>query len=228
MKKYELHAHTSNCDIYAKCSGAEIVKLYADAGYSGIVITDHYFCHFTAWFGDQLVNADKSQLIKRYLNGYYSAKNEGEKIGFAVLPGAEVRFNGTINDYLVYGLNEEDFYTLPILNELNGLNELIDVLPDNALVVQAHPFRNNMTVCDPSPLFGIEVYNGATDDYRNQMAENFAIHYNKAMTSGSDFHSCHSLARGGIITESEINTPNDLISVLRCGKYSLIKTPKGK
>ena len=46
MNKYELHAHTSNCDIVAKLSGADLVRLYHDKGYSGIVITDHYFADF--------------------------------------------------------------------------------------------------------------------------------------------------------------------------------------
>ena len=46
MNKYELHAHTSECDLVAKLSGAELVRAYADRGYSGMVITDHYFSIF--------------------------------------------------------------------------------------------------------------------------------------------------------------------------------------
>ena len=43
MPRYELHCHTSECDLAAHASAAELVRLYHAAGYSGMVITDHYF-----------------------------------------------------------------------------------------------------------------------------------------------------------------------------------------
>ena len=223
MYKFELHAHTLECDKAAKVSGAEIVKLYRDIGYSGIVITDHYFSTFFDWFKDEIDINDHKKTIDRYLKGYYSARNEAEKTSFTVLSGCEVRFDGTINDYLVYGLEEKDFYDLPLLNRLNNVKELVETLPDYALVVQAHPFRDNMTVINPEHLFGIEVYNGCTDKFRNQMARIYAEHYRKAVTSGSDFHSEPRLGKGGIITKQKIITQKDLTNVLRSGDYSLIE-----
>ena len=223
MYKFELHAHTSECDKVAQVSGAEIVKLYRDAGYSGIVITDHYFSLFYEWFKDEICLNDHKKIITRYLKGYYSARNEGEKTGFSVICGAEVRFDNTINDYLVYGLEEKDFYELPLLNRLKNVDELVEVLPDNAIVVQAHPFRDNMTVCSPAPLFGIEVHNGGTDKFRNEMAKIYANHYKKPVTSGSDFHGVSQLAKGGIATKQKIYTSKDLVIVLRSGDYSLIE-----
>ena len=46
MNKYDLHIHTKECDKCAELSGGEIVRLYKDAGYDGIVVTDHYFSLF--------------------------------------------------------------------------------------------------------------------------------------------------------------------------------------
>lgn len=223
MYKYELHAHTAECDKAAALSGAELVKAYADKGYSGMVITDHYFSLFFDWFRDELAGKDHQQIISRWLNGYYSARSEGEKIGFTVLSGAEVRIDDTINDYLIYGLEEQDLYALPLLNRMKSIDEVIDALPEYACVVQAHPFRNNMTVCDPSRLFGIEAYNAGTEKFRNQMAKSFAEHYQKAMTSGSDCHGEGAVGKGGIITARPIRFPADLTSILRCGDYSLIE-----
>jgi hypothetical protein len=154
----------------ATLGGAELVRLYSEAGYSGMVITDHCFSLFYDWFRDDLCNADHERIIDRYLRGYYAAQNEGEKRGFSVLCGAEVRFDGTVNDYLVYGLEDHQLYHLPLLNRLKNLDELLDVLPNQALVVQAHPFRDNMTVISPTNLFGIEVYNGGTESFRNDLA----------------------------------------------------------
>jgi len=98
------------------------------------------------------------------------------------------------------------------------------VLPANAVIVQAHPFRDNMTVCTPESLFGIEGYNGNTEKFRNEMAKLFAKHYKKAITSGSDFHNMSHLARGGIITQRKIYTSKDLADTLRGGEYSLIES----
>lgn len=223
MGKFELHVHTKECDIVACSYAADIVKMYHDAGYDGLVITDHYFSCFYDWFADELIGLSDRDVAKRRLKGYYEAKNEGEKLGFSVLPGAEVRFDGTINDYLIYGLDEDFFLSCPVLNRLKNLEELKRVLPEEALIVQAHPFRNKMTVCDPTPIFGIEVYNGGTEPFRNEMAELFASHYEKAMTSGSDFHSSGALGRGGIFCEEKISCPQDLVRVLKSGNYRLIK-----
>lgn len=222
MNKYELHSHTAECDRVARLGGKELVRLYREAGYSGIAITDHYFSLFYDWFGEELHSREHKCIIDRYLRGYYAAREEGERCGFTVLCGAEVRFDNTINDYLVYGLEESDFYNMPLLNRLKGVEELKAALPEQALIVQAHPFRDNMTVCNPENLFGIEVHNGGTEPFRNQMARIYAEHYGKAMTSGSDIHGIGALAKGGICTDHNIQTAEDLVKVLRGGEYSLI------
>lgn len=226
MPRYELHAHTSECDVAAHASGAELVRIYKDAGYDGMVITDHYFAHFYNWFADELAGKDHRTVMERRLRGYYSARNEGEKLGFTVLPGAEVRFNKSlfgINDFLVYGCDEEFFLTAPRLNELSTLEELYALLPENACVVLAHPFRVRMTVMDPSLLFGIEGYNGLTESFRNKQAEAFAGFYGKPVTSGSDCHHPDHAAKGGIDTPRLIRTPKDLTDVLWSGDYTLYR-----
>lgn len=222
MYKFELHVHTAECDKCAELSGAELVRAYRQKGYSGMVVTDHYFSYFFNWFSDELDGKDKDKVIERWLKGYYAARAEGEKTGFTVLPGAEVRIDGSINDYLVFGLLEKDFYSLPYLNRLDSIDEVIRLLPDYAHVVQAHPFRNGMTVCDPSGIFGIEVFNGGTEPFRNEMAHTFAKHYGKAMTSGSDCHGLSAVGKGGIITDSPIKTSSDLSRILKSGDYRII------
>jgi predicted metal-dependent phosphoesterase TrpH len=223
MYKYELHAHTSQCDKVARLGGAELVRAYADKGYDGIVITDHYFSIFFDWFKDEINEKNHKETVERWLRGYYDAKNEGDRIGFTVLSGAEVRIDGTINDYLIYGLEAKDFFNLPFLNRMKSIDCVLDVLPPHALAVQAHPFRDKMTVCDPSKLFGIEVYNAGTSDFRNSMAQLWAEHYQKAMTSGSDCHKESAVGLGGILTNERIRSSKDLIRVLTSQNYQLIK-----
>ncbi len=226
MFKYELHAHTSDCDKCALLSGKELVRAYHDAGYDGMVITDHYFSLFFSWFGDELKGLSHDKVIERYLKGYYSAINEAEKYGFTVLCGAEVRLGDSINDYLVYGLDEQDLYSLPLLCECKDLSDLRSCLPQKALIVQAHPFRNGMTLCDPDLLFGYETFNNGTDGYRNALAYDFAEHYGKHMTSGSDCHSSEAVAKGGIETKNKIICADDLKNTLISGDYLLITPAK--
>ena len=222
--KYELHSHTNECDRGAKLSAAELVHLYKEAGYDGMVITDHYIERFyTIWFPEDVKGLTHQQQVKRWLRGYYAAKDAGDQIGFTVLPGAEVRFDGHPNDYLIYGLHEDYFYTVPRLNELKNVNELLSLLPPDVCVVQAHPFRDGMEVANPAGLFGLEVFNGGTEKFRNDMAKQFALHYGMPMTSGSDIHGMNRLGKGGIETNVRIQTPEDLIAVLRSGKYTLIE-----
>lgn len=224
MYKYELHLHTSECDLVAQSSGAECVRLYHEAGYDGMVVTNHYFATFFDWFADELQGADHRRIIDRLLRGYCNAREEGEKRGFTVLVGAEVRFADSANDYLIYGADEDFFYNAPLLHRLSGVEELISLLPENVLVVQAHPFRDGMTVRDHSCLFGIEGYNGNNEPFRDEMAKVFARHYGKPMTSGSDYHDPAHLAKGGIITEHKISSPSELSRLLKSGEYSLIES----
>ncbi len=222
--KYELHSHTRECDRGATLGGAELVHLYKDAGYDGIVITDHYIERFyTRWFRDEVEGLTHRQQVFRWQKGYLAAKEAGEELDFAVFAGAEVRFDGHPNDYLIYGLHEEFYYSVPRLNELNNLEELLALLPAEVCVVQAHPFRDDMEVKTPIGLFGIEVFNGGTEQFRNEMARQFAMHYELPMTSGSDSHNIKRLAKGGITTDRRIRTPEDLIYVLRSGQYALIE-----
>ena len=226
MPLYELHAHTSECDIAAHASAAELVRIYHAAGYDGMVITDHYFSQFYRWFADELAGMSHRAVMARRLKGYYAARNEGEKLGFTVLPGAEVRFDRSsygINDFLVYGCDEEFFLTAPQLNELTSLEELNAILPGNACVVLAHPFRVGMTVMDPAPLFGIEAHNGLTEPFRNRMAEDYAARFAKPLTAGSDCHHRDHACKGGILTNRPIRTPVDLTDVLRSGDYTLYR-----
>ena len=225
MFRYELHVHTSECDLAAQASAAELVRRYHEAGYDGMVITDHYFSLFYDWFAAELVGADHRRTMERRLRGYYAAREEGERLGMTILPGAEVRFDHSpygVNDFLLLGCDEEFFLTAPRLNELNSVEALNALLPEGACVVWAHPFRNGMTVMDPAPLFGIEGYNGGNTPFQNHLATLLAAHHGKATTGGSDCHGLPAAARGGIETARRILTPKDLCEVLRSGEYGVV------
>lgn len=223
MYQFELHAHTRECDPTAYIMAEDLVSMYAEKGYQGLVITDHYIHLFDEWFRDEVANMNHRERIKRWLRGYEVAKKKAEEYGMTVLLGAEVRFDGYPNDYLVYGADEEFYYQAPRLNQLKNIHEMMALLPEDVCVVQAHPFRRNMVVEAPEAVWGLEVHNGGTPTFHNELARQCALHYGKCMTSGSDTHIPLAVGRGGIQTEEPILTQKDLIRTLRSGAYTLIQ-----
>lgn len=222
----EMHCHTAENDKCVSLSAAEIVEEYKNAGYDGIVITNHFFGLALEWYKQELAGCGHRGIIDYYLRGYRNAKLAGERLGMTVLLGIELRFDGTINDYLVYGIDESFLYNSPLLNTLE-LDSFLKILPENALVYQAHPFRNGMTITPPSKLYGVETFNGGTAPERNGFAELWAEEYSLKKISGSDFHRIEHLARGGIVLEKTVANVDELVCELRAERYSLIKNMRG-
>ena len=221
--KFELHTHTKENDIVVTKNAPEIVKMYHDKGYEGMVITNHLFDLSFEWYKDELQNAPHKKIIDHYLTGYRNAKKAGDALNMVILLGLELRFDNTINDYLVYGIDEDFLYNSPLLNTLT-LDEFLKNKPENALVYQAHPFRDNMTITNPKKLFGVEVYNGGTTKLRNEMANMWADLHGLKKISGSDYHVLQHLARGGVNFYSRVETVQELVTELNYEGYTLIKT----
>ncbi|HHV59362.1 MAG TPA: transposase [Clostridiaceae bacterium] len=222
MYKYDTHVHTDETSRCGKVKARDVVRLYKEAGYNGVVITDHYF----SGFFDNSPGITWEDKIDDYLKGYRIALDEGNKLGLTVMFGIEIKFDCEPNDYLVYGMDEEflkenkELYKLDLAKfvELKKLKDF--------LIYQAHPFRKSMLRAEPNLLDGIEVYNGnPRHESNNDIAYRHALSNGLKMISGSDFHQVVDLARGGIITNKKINTINDLFITLKKDEIAeLIKT----
>ena len=220
--KYDTHVHTSETSPCGKIAAADLVRLYKDAGYHGVVITDHYyedfFSHkfFKKW----------NEKVDTFLSGYKNALKEGEKQGLQVIFGIEISFTENHNDYLVYGIDEKFLKENKELYKL-GLKEFKNLTSDKGIIIiQAHPFRQFMIQANPVLLDGVEVYNGnPRHSSNNSRAYEYALKNNLKMTSGSDFHQLQDLARGGILIPEKISTPAELVQVIKENKIiELIKT----
>ena len=220
--KYEIHSHTKNTSRCGQLDAEELVRLYKDAGYSGIVITDHYspMTFKPAEF------FNKSKALEHYLQGYRKAK-QFEDESFSVLLGMELRFYATVNDYLVYGITEEMLYQLPFLLPLYIKRASKLLRQKGCLFLQAHPFRQLITRANPKYLDGVEVFNGKATKEANELSERWANEINaKIKTSGSDCHRKTGVGLGGIITTEPIKTNDDLVRILKSGEYKLIKNQR--
>jgi len=219
--KYETHFHTSETSPCGKVPAAEGVKMYSEAGFTGIVVTDHY-CRS---FFDRQLGSSWENRMDAFLRGYRHALEAGSKMGIDIHLGMELRFDENLNDYLVYGFDEDFLFKNSELYKL-GLKKFRELTAGTGIVtVQAHPFRPGMIPADPKLINGIEVYNGnPRHDSANCLAHSYASENGLLMISGSDFHRPEDVARGGILIKDRIG-PGSFAKILQENKVTgLIRT----
>ena len=223
MYKTELHLHTSPASVCGRVSPEGVVEHYLKNGYSTIVITNHMtpslFKDFSSK-GQSFENA-----IEFYLNDYYRAKRHaGDRMN--VLLGMEFRNYENVNDYLVYGITDDFLYKAKDLTGMK-LRDAINVIRQNgALVFQAHPCRNGITVTDPRYLDGIEAGNFCViREDRNDISEAWAKKYRLKKVYGSDYHAMSQMCGAGILTDIPITSNMQLLDVLKSQNF---KATNGK
>ena len=216
-----MHFHTKNTSNCANVKAEIAVEEYINAGYDGIVVTDHLSPSTYMKYGRELLPWNKK--VDFFLRGYKAAKKTANG-RIPVLLGMELRFRTSEgdNDYLVYGLNEEFLYLHSELLNLN-IKQFYELCQKHGfLVFQAHPFRVGMKVTNPKYLDGIEIYNGnPRHNSNNDIAEMWAKKYDLMVTSGSDYHEISDLGTGGIYFNKEITDNKTLVEELLKKDYEL-------
>ena len=141
--KWELHAHCCETSLCGHVPAEELVKSYSGAGYTGLVLTDHY----NEKTLDALTGTPEEK-VEKWLRGYEIARKTGEECGLTVLFGLEARLPANENDYLIFGATPALLREHPLLHlqTLPALHALVHSC--GAILVQAHPFRE---VCAPAP-----------------------------------------------------------------------------
>ena len=217
----EMHLHTSESSVCAEMSAADIVRLYHNLGYKTLIITDH----MSDWYVKN--TPDPKKRIDKFLLGYRAAFSEAGKIGMNVLPAMELNIKTKPNDYLLYGANEEIFYSNPDLPSFSE-KELREFAKINGLlIVQAHPFRGECRPASPENIDGVEVWNGHPGWFSPEQslkAEAFADKYGLIKTAGSDFHGGKCVAGTGLLFPEEIKNWEMVLVLLKTGKFSPIKS----
>lgn len=223
MYKIETHLHTHYASSCSKLDEKQIVDGFLAAGYHGVVITDHYHRN-TKWF----CFSEKPDLVA-FLQGYEKVKEEGRRRGLRVYRGAEVRFDGDPNDYLVYGFSDALLARPEKIFEM-GLQAFSELArQDGALLVQAHPCRHSpYEICRPAPaafLDGVEIFNGnPAADNRNMEASAFAmVNPQLIRLSGTDCHNTVEIGLSGILMERLPENDREFVEMLKERQYSTIR-----
>ena len=222
MYKIETHLHTARCSHCGRLSAREIVEGYKAAGYSALVVTDHYNRATFEMLGVDL--ASREDKLYRFLEGFRQVREEGARAGLVVLPGAEVRFDECMNDYLVYGFGEELLGDPEAVFSM-GIAAFAPIARrQGALIVQAHPYRHDCTPAIACYLDGVKTVNGNPRHHNhNDRAEEYAREFGLLRLAGSDCHQPEDIGGTGILTRELPDTPQALIDLIRSGRYTLLE-----
>lgn len=221
----ELHMHTSQSSACGMGTPAEMVAAYLQAGYDGILLTDHFLNGNTC--------VDRSQpwekQIDDYCLAYEMAKAEGDKVGLAVYFGYE--FNYYTTEFITIGMDKNWLKAHPEIMTMTPEEYLQLVRRDGGINIHAHPFREEKYIHThrfyPDLVDAVEVLNlGNKKQVFNDRAYEYAVKHHLPMTSGSDCHSPKGKKGAGIALEKKPESIQDIISCIRSGKgYKVLGLP---
>jgi predicted metal-dependent phosphoesterase TrpH len=225
--KYETHLHTSQGSDCAQTTGADMADHYKANGYTGIIVTDHFFGGNVA----RRISADLlwKTRIAMFCEGFEDAKRRGDEIGLDVFFGFEFAFLGT--EFLVLGLDKDWLTENPqILNmSLRAVLRLFRAA--GGFVIHAHPFRAadyiEMIRLLPDCVDAVEVFNGGNArslrTRPDKAALQFAELYELPVSSGTDIHSHFQPPSGGIALEQPAANLEDICSAIRERRCELLR-----
>ena len=212
--------HTLPVSRCARYNVRENLEFYKSLGYDGIFITNHFL--------DGNINIDKSlpyeEKVKFYFSDYHEALALSDEIGIKIFLGVEISYRGT--DFLIYGLDEEWYLSHPEIMDMKKSEELPYLALHGALVVQAHPYRQDRHIDHirlfPHCIEGVETINACRTELENRMADIFADSYGFVKTAGSDNHIASRLNHlAGMESETPLVNEADFIKRVRNSEMKL-------
>lgn len=214
---YETHMHTKEASACARCSGDEMARAYKEAGYAGVIVTDHN------WGGNTCVDRSLpwEEWLDLFFTGYDNAKKTGDEIGLQVFRGYEAGYGGP--EFLIYGLEKEDMKKHPEIKTASPEEQYKLVKELGGMVIQAHPYREEWYI-DKVRLFpdcvdGAETINAThssskSTSHNKPVFDERAVVYAKEhefpQTAGSDQHSTF-LFGGGVAFPTKLESIQDYI-----------------
>lgn len=200
---YETHMHTSEGSACAQNTGAEMARAFAEGGYTGIIITDHFF------YGNTAVDRSLpwSDWVENFCLGYEHARAEGDKLGLQVFFGWESGYQGT--EFLIYGLDKQWLLAHPEIRDATVQEQFALVHKGGGMVCHAHPFREASYISEirlfPAYVDAVEGVNATHSSLAerslhhpefNDRAIAYAKQHGFPLTAGSDQHNMDMIGGG--------------------------------
>lgn len=231
-----MHLHTKGNSVCAKETPKDIIDAYKNAGYDGIVCTNHFskFIYYK-YFAQYKTEQEKVNAI---LNGFYKLKEIGAENGIDVFFGLELAilrddyhnvFRRKCEELLVYGITDEEFRRYNVrLAEMNYKQLYEFANKHNWIIAQAHPYRARTKLANPKYLHAMEVYNGHPGHYdRNELAKERGEQYRLIPVAGSDFHNLGGEGTG-LMFDTKVNDEQNLVQLLKNTSPKIFMRNKGE
>lgn len=227
--KYDIHVHSKEGSPCAHDLARELAKAYANGGYAGFVLTDHFYKSHIMSDGSY-----KNGVMRNY-NAFLEAKDEGKKCGVDVFFGIEFRYNG--DDFLTFGIDLDFLLANEDIFDISFEEYARRVHDAGGFISQAHPFRNGKRpiVIQMPYVDAIEVFNASHSDtdshypaYYNDLAELLAKKTGLIGTAGSDTHDVRKsdftpYRKGSMLFNERVKDEKHLIELLRKNEFGIYK-----
>lgn len=228
---YETHLHTSRSSACAVSPGADYIRAYHDMGYTGIIVTDHFFNGNTAvprslpW----------REWVNRFYQGYEEAKEEGDRRGLDVFFAWEETFD-SCDDYLIYGLDKEWLFEHPEARRWTRGEQYQAVKAAGGCVVQAHPFRERYyikrVILSTGCVDAVEAGNmGNGEPLFDSLAMRYAKRLGLPVTAGTDVHEARQVLEGdvfGVYLDKKLDSIDDYVKIINNRQISGLKVSPGR
>jgi hypothetical protein len=227
---YETHLHTSQVSACGASEGHEYIRGYLDRGYTGIMVTDHFFN------GNTRINRRLpwKEWVTRFCQGYEAARKAGERLGLDVFFGWEETFDG--DDYLIYGLDKGWLLEHPEAAHWTRREQYETVNQYGGCVVQAHPFRQHDYIdcihLSTGCVDAVEAANGGNlDRSYDALALAYAQRLGLPVTAGSDIHHVDQLQTDtiyGVYLDKKMTAITDYVTAIKTNTLAGIRTTRGR
>ena len=221
---YETHMHTAPISACAKYPAWQMAKAYKEAGYTGIIITDHN------WGGNCSLKRSKpfTEWVTEFVTGYEQAKEYGDNVGLQVFFGYEAGYQGT--EFLIYGVDGNWLKKNPEIQTAT-VKEQYEMIHDaGGMVIHAHPFREEPYIPEirlfPEYVDGVEGINATHSNHLSKShnvkefddrAVQYANEHQLPITAGSDMHWIQ-LFGGGMAFKRKLDSIADYKAALLEGE----------
>lgn len=219
MFKTETHMHTAPVSACGRISPREMVRLYAEAGYATVFVSDHFAEYHFNKLGEHL---PWERLMELFFGAYEEAKAVGGEYGVRVLLSPELSLHG--NHFLIYGADRAFFADRPDIFEMSYEEFKAYAVASGVTVVQAHPFRDDTFTPHPECADAFEVVNtNPRHENYDEKAFELAKELGLPMTAGSDAHQLVDIAGAAMISEKPIESAEEYVDLLMRGKLKLMR-----
>lgn len=215
MFKTEAHMHTYPVSSCSKLSPVEQVRLFKEAGYDTVFVSDHFSPHHFKKLGADLTFAEK---VDKLCDAYLEAKAEGDRIGLTVLFSVELSFHK--NHYLLYGVTREFLKLREDIFDID-IDELYAHLKAHGItIIQAHSHRARSEDCVPQPDYvdGFELNFCRRKENNNEKTLVLAKEYDMLLTVGSDCHRPEDVGVSATLSEEKIESVEQYLDLVRSRK----------